>query len=335
MDREQSRYSRQILFPPIGEKGQRRLLESRAAVIGCGALGSTSASLLARAGVGYLRIVDRDVVELDNLQRQILFDETDVRDRLPKAVAARNKLRLANSGIDVEAEVADVTFSNAERLVRDVDLVIDGTDNFETRFVVNDACLKTRRPWIYAGCVGSHGMLLAVVPGRTACFRCLVGEVPDPAHTQTCDTGGIVAPASTTVASLQTAVAMRYLVQGEADGRLITVEVWPLRIDAFEITPSKGCPACAGEYEFLRPGEGSFAVTLCGRNAVQVSPPAGRTADLAAFERKIPGASRNDYLLRFTAEGHDITLFSDGRALIHGTNDATRARALYARYIGT
>lgn len=304
-------------------------------MIGCGALGSASASLLARAGVGHLRIIDRDVVEMDNLQRQILFDETDVRDRLPKAVAARNKLRLANSGIEIEAEVTDVTFGNAERIVRDVDLVIDGTDNFETRFVVNDACLKTRRPWIYGGCVGSHGMLLAIVPGRTACFRCLVGGVPDPAYTQTCDTAGIVSPASATVASLQAALALRYLVEGEADVRLITVEVWPLRIDAFEVAPSKGCPACAGDYQFLQPGEGSFAVALCGRNAVQVSPPAGRTADLSAFERKLPGAVRNDYLLHFTVEGHEITLFSDGRALIHGTSDAARARALYARYIGT
>jgi molybdopterin/thiamine biosynthesis adenylyltransferase len=335
MGPEPSRYSRQILFKPIGEKGQRRLAESRVAVIGCGALGSVSASLLARAGVGFLRIVDRDIVEMDNLQRQFLFDESDVHARLPKAAAARRKLQLANSEVTVEAEVADVTFGNVERLIGDVDLVLDGTDNFETRFVINDACLKLRRPWIYAGCVGSHGMLLAIVPGRTACFRCFVHGVPDPAHTQTCDTAGIVAAASATVASLQAAAALRLLTEGETDGRLVTVDVWPVRIEPFEVAPSKGCPACGGSYEFLRAEEGSFAVTLCGRNAVQVSPPAGRVADLSAFERKLPGSRRNDYLLRFNAEGHEITLFSDGRALIHGTTDSARARTLYARYIGS
>jgi len=305
------------------------------AVVGSGALGSVSAGLLARAGVGFLRIVDRDIVELDNLQRQGLFDESDVRDRLPKAVAAKRRIGAANSAIQIDARVADVTFGNAEGLLSDVDLVVDGTDNFETRFLLNDTCLKRKRPWIYGGCVGSNGMVMMIVPGRTACFRCFVGSAPDPAHTQTCDTAGVVNAASSTVASLQVAAALRFLAAGEVETRLITVDVWPIRVEAFDVKPSPGCRACAGEYEFLRAEEGSYAVTLCGRNAVQVSPPAGRAVDLAAFERKIPGSQRNDYVLRFTAEGQDVTLFSDGRALIHGTTDPVRARTLYSRYIGS
>jgi adenylyltransferase/sulfurtransferase len=285
--------------------------------------------------VGFLRIVDRDIVELNNLQRQQLFDEKDVQDRLPKAVAACRKLRRINSEIRIEQEIADVTYANVERLIRDVDLVVDGTDNFETRLLLNDACLKAGRPWAYAGTVAAHGMTMLIVPGRTGCFRCFVGSVPDPEHTQTCDTAGILNAASNAVASLQTAQALRFLTTGEVDGRLITVDVWSMRLESFLMKSVEGCPGCAGRYEYLQSRKGTLAVTLCGRSAVQVSTIPEQKIDLALLEKKIPGAVRNEFLLRFEADGHAVTLFPDARAIVHGTDDPARARTLYARYIGS
>lgn len=304
-------------------------------LVGCGALGGTCADLLVRAGVGSMRILDRDVVELDNLQRQQLFWESDVKDRLPKAVAAERRLRGVNSGVRVEGIVTDLNGSNAEALLDGADLVVDGTDNFETRFVVNDACFKAGRPWVYGGCVGGYGMTMLFVPGRTACFRCLVGEAPDPEHIETCDTAGIVNAASAVTASLETAAALRYLAVGEVEERLVTVDVWRMRVSSLRVPKAEGCPTCRGEYEYLGTERSSLTAVLCGRNAVQVSAPPGRRVNLREFARKAPGAEYNGFLLRFEAEGHGVTLFDDGRAIFHGLRDPARARTLYARYVGS
>lgn len=323
-----------MLFHRIGEEGQRKLLSSCAVIIGCGALGSVAGMLLARAGVGRLRIVDRDFVELENLQRQVLFDEQDVRESLPKAVAARRRLAAINSDIQIEAEVSDVQFGNVEQLIGDADVVLDGTDNFETRFVINDACVKLFKPWVYAGAVGSHGMVMGIVPGRTACFRCLVGELPAPGSSPTCDTAGIVNAASTAVASLQTAEALKILTGvGPTEG-LVTLDVWSGTVERFNLRRLPDCPACGRrEFSFLRPVGSGSAVILCGRNAVQVTPPVGRKVDLQAVARRLGGVA-NEFLLRVTIEGHEVTLFPDGRAIIKGTEDPVRARSIYAKFIG-
>jgi adenylyltransferase/sulfurtransferase len=324
-------------FKPLGEEGQKKLSMASATVVGCGALGSVSSSLLARAGVGSIRIVDRDFVELDNLPRQHLFDESDVASNLPKAVAAARKLAAANSQIRIEPVVADVTPANVESFLSGV--VVDGTDNFETRLLINDACVKAATPWVYGGAVGGYGMAMAIRPGRSACFRCFVEEIPEPGQVQTCDTAGIIAPASTAVGAIQAAEALKILVGKEVEPALQTVDLWEGRFSRFAVPRRPDCPCCGRrKFEFLGSAVTSMAVRLCGRGSVQVSPPPGRTADLAAIEAKLKGlvdVQRNDYLLRFEADGLKITVFSDGRAIVGGTEDESRARAAYARYVGS
>lgn len=331
------RYSRQILFKPLGEEGQKKLLASRVTLIGCGALGSLSASLLVRGGLKSLRIVDRDFVELDNLQRQHLFDESDVRASLPKAVAAAQKLRAINSDVAVEPVVADVTAANVESLLSD--LVVDGTDNFEARLLINDACVKAGVPWVYGGAVGSHGMVMPILPGRTGCFRCFVETAPDPGQTQTCDTAGIIGPASTVVGSLQVAEAVRVLTGQPVESALTTVDVWEGRFNRFNVGRNPECPCCVKrKFDYLDTKEASLAVKLCGRGAVQVSPPRGRAVDLDALAAKLSGVApvqRTPFLLRFEIEGITITVFPDARAIVSGNADEARARTLYARYIGS
>lgn len=322
------------MFRPIGEEGQRKLLSSRAVVIGCGALGGVSCMLLARAGVGRIRIVDRDFVEVENLQRQVLFDEQDAREALPKAVAAQRRLAAINSAIQIEAEVSDVQFANVERLIGDADVVLDGTDNFETRFVVNDACVKLGKPWVYAGAVGSYGMVMGIVPGKTACFRCLVGEAPAPGSSPTCDTAGIVNAASSAVASIQVAEALKILTGTAPSEGLLNLDVWSGSFQRFNLKRLPDCPACGRrEFQYLRATESTAAVTLCGRNAVQVTPKAGQTVDLAALAKRLGGVA-NKFLLRVTIEGYEVTLFPDGRAIIKGTEDPAKARSIYARFVG-
>ena len=341
-----ARYAKQILFAGIGEAGQRRIAAAHVLVVGCGALGTVIAESLARAGVGRLRIVDRDFVELSNLQRQVLFDEQDVADHLPKAVAAVRKLERINSAIALEPVVADVNASNILGLMRDVDLVLDGADNFEVRYLVNDASLETGIPWIYGGCVGSHGQTLAIFPHQTACLRCLIESAPGPGEGATCDTAGVVGPIVNVIASLQVTDALKYLSgQRERIAPFLTVvDVWEpslRRMSVAGLRERANCPACqGGERAWLSGTQGSRTAVLCGRNAVQVSPPRDSPLDLAALATRLQPlgrVQRNPYLLRFAPQGEscELTIFPNGRAIIKGTDDAGIARGLYARYLGS
>ena len=335
-----SRYAKQVLFGPLGKEGQERLGKARATIIGLGALGSTLANHLVRAGVGFVRLVDRDFVELDNLQRQVLYDEDDVKANLPKAAAAAAKLARINSEVTLDPRVCDVNFANAEELARDVDLVLDGTDNFETRFLLNDACVKLGRPWVYGGCVGSYGMVMAVLPGEGPCFACLVGEPPPPGSTPTCDTAGVLNTAVSVVASLEANEALKILAgrrEALADG-LQTLDVWHNTSQLLKVPRSPSCAVCVKRGFRHLESNPSAATSLCGRNAVQITPPPGSALDLAEAERRLSALGkvrRNAYLLKFAADGCELTLFPDDRAIIHGTHDLAKARSLYARYVGT
>ena len=335
------RYSRQRLFPAIGDEGQDRLLESRVALIGCGALGSHIAQHLSRAGVGYLRLCDRDFIELDNLQRQVLYDEQDVAEHLPKAVAARRRLEKINSEVEVDARVIDVTSGNVMSLIEDTHLVLDGTDNFVTRYLLNDACVSTGKPWIYGGCVGSHGMVLTVIPGETPCFTCFLPEMPEPGTTATCDTAGVIGPAVGMVAALQSVEALKIL-SGHRDALntgLTTIDLWNNQHRTVTLSRNPGCTVCVKrDFQYLNAAVSDLATRLCGRNAVQITPARDSRVDLPEMERRLSPLGpvlRNEYLLRFTQDGLEMTLFPDGRAVIKGTDEPARARAAYARYIGT
>ncbi|MEO1994966.1 MAG: ThiF family adenylyltransferase [Planctomycetaceae bacterium] len=340
------RYSKQVLFQGIGLGGQQRLRTSRVLLCGCGALGTVLADTLIRAGVGFMRIVDRDFVELSNLQRQVLFDEADVEQRLPKAVAAEAKLRAINSEAQIEPLVQDIAYDNILALTDGVDLILDGTDNFEVRFLINDASLETGIPWIYAGCIGSHGQSMPVFPGESACLRCLMGGIPDPATAETCDTAGVLAPAINVIASLQSVDALKIL-SGQSElvaRRLTVVDVWDgslRQINVSELREQSDCPAChAGERLWLSGRQGSQTVILCGRNAVQVSPQHKFTVSFSDLSIKLSPSGtvqHNRYLLRFRLREpeFDITVFRDGRAIIKGTEDVAQARGIYARYIGS
>ncbi len=336
------RYSRQVLFAPLGRDGQQRLTHSHVVLAGCGALGSAIADTLVRAGVGSLRIIDRDFVELNNLQRQVLFDEHDVRDNLPKAEAAARKLRRINSAVRIEPVVADLNPDNAERLCGDADLLLDGTDNFETRYLINDLAVARGIPWVYGAVVAAEGRVMAIVPGTTPCLRCIWPEPPAAGEAETCDTIGVIAPAVHLVAALQCAEALK-LLAGREDAlsrALIVADVWRGTFHAMKLPqrPSEDCPCCArGQFEFLEGRRGFSPATLCGRNAVQVLPPEPVQVDLSALARRLSGLRPqvNAFLLRFVADDCRVTLFADGRAIIEGTTDPARARQLYARYIGS
>lgn len=339
---DSTRYARQMRFSPLGEEGQRRLSGSRALLCGCGALGSTIANMLVRAGVGTLRIVDRDFVELSNLQRQVLFDEADVQAGLPKAVAAAEKLCRINSTVTIEPVVADIEPANIERFCEGMDIVLDGTDNFETRFLINDAAVKLGLPWIYGGCVGAEGQTMTILPGETPCLRCLMPECPAPGSTTTCDTAGILSPIVGVIASIEAGEAMKIL-SGNRDAvsrSLTVVDLWKNQIrqmDVQGLRDQTDCPTCKhGEYPWLSGRSGSRTAVLCGRNAVQLSHPEARIS-LDELAEKLEGAgqlTRNQFLLRLKVEGYELTIFPDARAIIFGTNDVTVARALYSKYIG-
>ena len=333
------RYSRQVLFSGIGEDGQRRLQAARVAIVGCGATGSAVASLLARSGVGTLRIIDRDYVEPSNLHRQTLFDEADAAESLPKAVAAAKKIATFNSQIVVEPEVADLTPANIEPLLEGMQLILDGTDNFETRYLVNDYSVKQGVPWIYAAAVASYGVTLNVLPGKTACLACMFPDPPSGTF-ETCETAGILNSAVNLVASIEASEALKMIVGAEGMLRrtLLSFDVW--RNERSEVaagTPRKGCRAC-GEREFIHlAGEGRPHITLCGRNSVQIHE-RHRPVDFSEMSVRLQphGAVRhNDFVLKFWHEPYEMTLFPDGRAIIKGTTDTAVARSLYARYVGT
>jgi adenylyltransferase/sulfurtransferase len=333
------RYSRQVLFPGIGAQGQGKLAAARVAIVGCGATGSALASSLAHAGVGAIRIVDRDYVELSNLQRQSLFDEADARESLPKAIAAARKIAAFNSQILVEPHVADLTPSNIEVLLDGVQLILDGTDNFETRYLINDFAVKTSLPWIYTAAVGSYGATLNILPGKTACLACLFPDPPQGAL-ETCETAGILNSAANLAASIAATEAMKLLVGAEDRMRrtLLSFDAWSNeRAEVAAARPRAGCRACdRREFTHLA-GEGRPHITLCGRNSVQIHE-RNRPVDLVEMSERLKphGAVRhNDFVLKFWHEPYEMTLFPDGRAIIKGTTDTAVARSLYARYVGS
>jgi molybdopterin/thiamine biosynthesis adenylyltransferase len=342
LDLQRSRYARQMRFGGIGVEGQRKLLASRALVVGCGALGSVIANTLARAGVGKLRIVDRDFLELNNLQRQVLYDEDDVAAGLPKAIAAKNRLDKINSTIEVEAIVADVDHTNIERLLAGVDCLVDGTDNFETRFLLNDAAVKLGVPWIYGGCLGAEGQTLTIIPGQTPCLRCLMPEPPPPGTTPTCDSAGILATIISVIASLEANEALKILSGHiETVNRTWTIfDLWDNTVRQIKIDSAKAadCPCCSRrEFAWLSGERGSHTAILCGRNAVQLSFPGRSPLALDQVETKLAtvgSVSRNKYLVRAAIGGYNVTVFPDGRAVIGGTEDIAEAKSVYAKYIG-
>jgi adenylyltransferase/sulfurtransferase len=337
------RYIRQMRYPPLGEEGQQRLTESRALVCGCGALGSVLANTLARAGVGHLRIVDRDFLELNNLQRQVLYDEEDVAAGIPKAIAAANKLRKINSQIEIEPLVADLDHTNIEQLIDGVDMIVDGTDNFETRFLLNDASVKYNVPWVYGGCIGAEGQAMTIIPGDTPCLRCLMQESPPPGTTPTCDTAGILGPIINVIASIEACEAIKIL-SGNRDAinrTLTVVELWDNRIRQVKLDSLKDavdCPTCNGrEFPWLDGQRGSHTAILCGRNAVQLSFPDRQALSLESLSSKLEGVGevkQNRFLLRLAVDNYLITVFPDGRAIIGGTEDIAEAKTVYAKYVG-
>jgi len=335
------RYSRQELFAPIGPEGQARLRRARVAIVGCGALGSTLAEMMARAGVGSLTVIDRDYVEESNLQRQSLFDEEDAARGLPKAAAAEARLRAINSEVAVRGVVTDLAADNAAELLKGADLVLDGTDNFETRFLLNDVCLKAGIPWVYGACVGSYGLALLVRPRVSPCLRCVLEELPGPGG-PTCDTVGVVAPVVHVVAGLQAGEALKMLA-GRAQDLLpgvVTVDLWKGRFEVMDLGGrAPWCPACTeGRYDYLESGTGTGSAVLCGRDAVQVRPPRGTRVDLPALARRLAASgdvAANEHLVRFRAPGAEMVVFGDGRAIVKGVKDAAQARSLYARYVGS
>lgn len=342
-DPKLDRYRRQIRYAPLGESGQRQLLEGRALVCGSGALGCVVADTLVRAGVGFVRLVDRDFVELDNLHRQLLFDERDAAAQLPKAVAAANRLRVVNSAVEVEPIVADLNTTNIRQLADDVHVIVDGTDNFETRYLLNDYAVANGKPWVFGGCVGAEGQTLAIVPGETPCLTCLMPE-PPPATTQpTCETAGVLAPIVNVIASLQ-AMEVLKLLSGNPqhlNSAMTIVDLWNNQIRSIGIGASRSadCPTCGRrEFEWLDGQRGSAVTRLCGRNSVQIAPASPEPIELTALAerlREIGQVTANPFLLRLSVEDYLLTVFADGRTIVGGTDDPAVARTVHAKYLGS
>lgn len=340
MNAPASRYGRQALYSELGREGQARIERSSVAVVGVGALGCQEAALLARAGVGTLRLIDRDFVEESNLQRQVLYEESDARDALPKAEAAKAHLSRANSTIRIEARVSDVTPSNVESLLTGVDVVVDGSDNFEVRYLLNDWCVKTGTPWIYAAAVGTSGLTMPVLPRVTPCLRCLFEDPPPAGSAATCDTAGVLGPTTSFIGALAALEALKILA-GRLDSvrrGLLRAELWTNDLSSVNLAgPSPDCPCCgSGTFSFLDAADVG-STELCGRDAVQVRAPRGQGFDferVRALLRGRDGVRDNGFLLRITDAELAITLFPDGRAIVKGTTDAGRARSAYARAIG-
>jgi len=348
---EIDRYHRQTILPQIGREGQARLAQARVLLVGCGALGGVIAEQLVRAGVGFLRIVDRDLVELTNLQRQVLFDESDVRDERPKAVAAAEKLGRINSSVVVEPKVLDLNGKNVEELAgptgdsEPVNLIMDGTDNVDTRYLLNDMAVKHSIPWVYGACVGVEGRCLAMAPPKTACLRCIFPDPPSPKELPTCDTSGVLGPAAALVASLQVTAAMRILAGEMTEtSPLIAVDLWRSRFRTVSTEDAKraDCRTCGlGRFEFLDRITDRRSTQLCGRNAVQVSTHEPGDIDLHALALKLSrsaAVSETQYLVRcdlHDPKGIRLSVFPDGRAIVHGTTDPKRAMSIYSRFVGS
>lgn len=341
------RYRKQMLFSEFGEPGQTRLRQSSALLVGCGALGTVIADSLTRAGIGTLRIVDRDFVDLSNLQRQVLFDESDVSSHEPKAVVAARKLRAINSQVKIEAHVADVNHQNILELCENIGIILDGTDNFETRFLINDASLETSIPWVSGGVLGASGQVMTFAPGKTACLRCLMDSVPE--TTETCDTAGVLGPAVNIIASLQVIRALQLISQPEKipDRRMSVVDLWEgsyQQIDLTSLAQADDCPACGsetGERIWLQGKRGSQTTVLCGRNAVQITPPEKKNIDFEQLALALQASGEitsNPFLFWFCPKDNpeiEIHLFKEGRAIIKGTEDLAEAKTIYARYLGS
>jgi adenylyltransferase/sulfurtransferase len=332
------RYIRQALF--LGPAAQERLGRAAALVVGCGALGSMAATLLARAGVGRLRIVDRDFVDRVNLHRQVLFTEEDARCALPKAVAAARHLAQVNSDIVLEPVVADFTPGTALGLCQGMDVIVDGLDNFEGRFLLNDVAVKLGVPWVYGGAVAAYGLTMTILPGAGPCLRCVYEEAPPPGASPTCDTVGIIAPIATAIASLETAEALKILAgeRARVAPTLLSLDLWHRAVQEVRVARAPACPCCgARRFDYLEGARAGQADALCGRHAVQLAPAAGAVVDLTGLAARLRAAGEvlvNEYLVRATIEGYELTVFADGRAIVAGTSDPTAARSLYARFVG-
>ena len=334
----QDRYSRQVLFPGIGPEGQARLAQGRVAIVGCGATGACVSGLLARAGVGPLLIIDRDYVEPSNLQRQSLFDEADAAESLPKAVAAARKIAAFNSDVQVKAEVADLTPKNIETLLGDANLILDATDNFETRYLINDFAVKHGKPWIYAAAVAAYAVTMNIIPGETACLACMFPAPPE-GTVETCDTAGILNSAVNLVGSIQATEAIKFLVGAKDKLRrtLLSFDVWSNeQAEIAAARPRPGCQTCEKrEFPHLA-GERRPQITLCGRNSVQIHE-RNRPVDFAEMSARLGAhgtVKHNAFVLKFWRDPYEMTLFPDGRAIIKGTDDTSVARSLYARFVG-
>ncbi len=334
-----NKYSRQILFSPIGAEGQGKLLESKTVILGCGALGTAQANALVRAGVGTVRIIDRDFVEESNLQRQMLFDEADATANLPKAVAAECKLRRINSDVRVEGIVADADSSNIEEFVEGFHVVLDATDNFETRYLLNEAAVKLGIPWIYGAVVASYAATMTILPGRSACLACMLPKFPQGMH-ETCDTAGIIGPAVSWGAAIQCTEALKILLGRETElhGSLLAYDLWSNRFQQIKAARDPECRVCgAREFVYLERGAASH-ISLCGRNSVQIHQTEPRALDLAALKARLERfgpVQANDFLVKCSLDPYELTVFPDGRVIVKGTQDPAVARGLYARYIGT
>jgi len=343
LDETLARYRRQTAFSPIGRAGQVRLAGATAAIIGCGALGTSQANLLVRAGVGRLVVADRDFVDLSNLQRQSLFDEGDVQAHLPKAVAAAQRLRRINSQIQVQPVVTDVTWQNIQSLIGEADVVLDGTDNFETRFLINDACCELGKPWVYGGCLGAEGQSMTILPGQTACFACLMPEGPPQAGSlPTCDSGGVLATIIQMIAAVQVGEALKVLTgnSDQVSRSLTVIDAWNLRFRSMDLKKlaAAGCPVCRGSrYDWLAGKHATETHVLCGRNSVQLRMALAEPWNLEALEQQLRGQGsvlRNAFLLRFARDGFSLTLFPDGRVIATGTEDPVQAKTWLAQAIG-
>ncbi len=332
---KENRYSRQILLPEIGPGGQKLLGKARAVVIGCGALGTYALTFMARAGVGDIRVVDRDIIDLSNLQRQALFCEKDV--GRPKAKVAEERLRATNTEIDVRGEVLDVSYANIQNLIRDATVVLDATDNMDTRFLVNDACVKQGIPWVYAGAVGVTGMVLPVVPGGP-CLRCVFPTLPQPGQLQTCDTVGIINTLPAAVASIETTEAFKILQGKQPLGGLVVLDIWSGEISRIKVKKNPECECCGKRnFEFLQARKRKFVVSLCGRNAVQIVPAKPLRDGLADLRRKLARSGKAeivDGVLKFRTKGVDLTVFDDGRTIVDGTTDLAKAKTVFSKYVG-
>lgn len=338
------RYSRQIRFSGIREQGQKKLLESRVTLCGCGALGTVLANHLVRSGVGNVRIIDRDFIETHNLQRQVLFDESDVAANIPKAEAAARKLRQVNSAVNIEAVVTDINRTNILDLCQDADLILDGTDNFEIRYLINDVAVKLNKPWVYGGAIGAEGMTMTIIPGQTPCLRCVFEAAPNPGEAGTCETAGVLSPTIGIVASFQAAEALKILT-GQLDKtnrELLCIDIWDNTTRRTKIARLLGkvdCPCCQRKsFEWLDGAMGSQTTSLCGRNAVQVATRSSAKLNFDDMSKQLTlmggKVNFNRFMLKFDVEEYEFTVFPDGRAIIKGTNDIEKARVLYAKYIG-